>query len=425
MELYIVLAIMAFMIIGFVLNKWPFGLTAMTCCVLLVVTGVYTVPEAFSGLSNQNTVLIAGMFVLSAAFGKTSLLGRIQDKMVALKGKNGLVLLVAIYAVIILFACFLPTTAEMTMMLMFLVALGSSGDITPSRMTIPILAMISIWGQKIPLGIGATIYASTNVFYEGMVTDGSQLLGVMDMFKMSVVPCAILTLYCLFAYKLMPNDAFDASKLKAQKKEKAELSGFHEKVIYTVFALVMISLFFSARLGPLMYAVPALGVLVLAYTKAMSVKEIVGALTQDAIWMAAGVLVMANALGASGAGEVIGNMILKILGGNPSGMFVLFVFAIVTIIMTTFMSNAATKNVLVPIAASTCLAAGWDPRGAVLIVVFCSNVAIAFPSGSPACGIAYAAGGYKIPQTLKFTAPFIIIAVISIVISANLFFPVI
>lgn len=85
---------------------------------------MYTVPEAFSGLSNQNTVLIAGMFVLSAAFGKTSPLGRIQDKMVALKGKNGLVLLVAIYAVIILFACFLPTTAEMTMMLMFLVALG-------------------------------------------------------------------------------------------------------------------------------------------------------------------------------------------------------------------------------------------------------------------------------------------------------------
>ena len=40
MELYIVLAIMAFMIVGFVLNKWPFGLTAMTCCVLLAVTGV-------------------------------------------------------------------------------------------------------------------------------------------------------------------------------------------------------------------------------------------------------------------------------------------------------------------------------------------------------------------------------------------------
>lgn len=424
MELYIVLAIMAFMIIGFVLNKWPFGLTAMTCVALLVVTGIYTVPEAFSGLSNQNTVLVAGMFVISAAFGKTSLLGKIQDRMIALKGKNGLVLLIAIYAVIILFACFLPTTAEMTMMLMFLIALGNSGDITPSRMTIPILAMISIWGQKIPLGMGAAVYASTNVFYEGMVTDSSHLLGVLDLFKMSIIPCTILTIYCLFAYKLMPNDAFDSSKLKSQKKEKEAISKVHENIIYGVFLVVMVSLFFSRQLGNLMYVVPILGVLVLAYTKSMSIKEIIGALTQDAIWMAAGVLVMANALGSSGAGEVIGNMILKILGGSPSGIFVLFVFAIVTIIMTTFMSNAATKNVLIPIAASTCLAAGWDPRGAVLIVVFCSNVAIAFPSGSPACGIAYAAGGYKLTDTLKFTLPFIILAVVTVVFSADFFFPV-
>ena len=101
----------------------------------------------------------------------------------------------------------------------------------------------------------------------------------------------------------------------------------------------------------------------------------------------------------------------------------MLVFAVVTTVMTTFMSNTATRNVLVPIAASTCMAAGWDPRGVVLIVAFCDNVAIAFPSGSPACGIAYAAGGYKITKTLKFTLPFILIAIASIVFSANLFFP--
>ena len=100
------------------------------------------------------------------------------------------------------------------------------------------------------------------------------------------------------------------------------------------------------------------------------------------------------------------------------------VFALVTVLMTTFMSNTATRNVLVPIAASTCLAAGWDPRGVVLIVAFCANVAIAFPSGSPACGIAYAAGGYKISKTLKFTLPFIVLAIVSVVLSASLFFPI-
>lgn len=50
MELYIVLAIMVFMIFGFILNKWPFGVTTMVCCVLLALSGVFTIPQAFSGL---------------------------------------------------------------------------------------------------------------------------------------------------------------------------------------------------------------------------------------------------------------------------------------------------------------------------------------------------------------------------------------
>ena len=195
-------------------------------------------------------------------------------------------------------------------------------------------------------------------------------------------------------------------------------------MIYAVFLIVVISLFFNTQLGDVMYLMPVMGVLVLYFTKAMNLKEIVGALTGDPVWMIAGVLVMADALGATGAGEAIGNVILTILGGKPSGLFVMFVFAAVSVVMTTFMSNSATRNVLVPIAASTCIAAGWDPRGVVLIVAFCANVAIAFPSGSPACGIAYAACGYKLTDTFKFTIPFILIAVISIVLSANLCFPI-
>ncbi len=423
MELYIVLGIMAFMIFGFFLNKWPFGITTMICCIALVVTGVYGVKDAFSGFSSQNLILLAPMFAMSAAFGKTSLLTKIQNRMIDLKGKSGLALLIAMYAIIILLAAFLPTTAMMTIMLMFLMALGDTGDITPARMTIPILAMISIWGTKLPIGMGATSYITLNAFYEGMAADEGQLLTILDQFKVSVIPCTVCTLYCLFAYKLMPNDTYDATKLKSVK-EKETIPKRDETIIYAAFAVVMVSLFFSKALGDIMYVMPAIGIVVLLLTKAMSVKEVTTAMTQDAVWMIAGVLVMADALGDTGAGEMIGSMILKVLGGNPSGLTVMVVFALVTVLMTTFMSNTATRNVLVPIAASTCLAAGWDPRGVVLIVAFCANVAIAFPSGSPACGIAYAAGGYKISKTLKFTLPFIVLAIVSVVLSASLFFPI-
>lgn len=84
MELYIVIGIFLFMIVSFCLNKWPFGLTTMTCCILLVVTGIMPIEEAFSGFAMKNFVLIAGMYVLCDAFSKTSLLASIRNKVLSM-----------------------------------------------------------------------------------------------------------------------------------------------------------------------------------------------------------------------------------------------------------------------------------------------------------------------------------------------------
>ena len=144
MQLYIVLALLAFMIISFVIHKIPFGVTAMICCVMLVVTGFYTPVEAFSGFSNQNIILLAPMFALSAAFGKTSLLNKIQNQMTILKGKRGYLLLAAMFAFLAGLAAFIPTTAMMTIALMFITALGDTGDITPTTITKAVRFLIAI-----------------------------------------------------------------------------------------------------------------------------------------------------------------------------------------------------------------------------------------------------------------------------------------
>ncbi len=71
MNMYIVLAIAGVMIAGFLIGKWSFGLVAMTCAVLLVVTGQMPIETAFSGFAMKNFVLVAGIYVVSGAFGKT------------------------------------------------------------------------------------------------------------------------------------------------------------------------------------------------------------------------------------------------------------------------------------------------------------------------------------------------------------------
>lgn len=197
-----------------------------------------------------------------------------------------------------------------------------------------------------------------------------------------------------------------------------------EMLVYIVFIAVMLVLVLNKWTGSLMYVAPAVGVLVLIYAKVLNVQEAVQKMTSDMIWMIAGVLAVADALGSSGAGELIGSTILGLLGSNPHPLFVAFLFSAVTVIMTTFISNTATMNVLTPVAASVALAGGWDPRGLVLIIAVGNTLALGFPSGAAECAVCYAAGNYNPAKVLKFTLPYIILGISSMALTAYFMYPV-
>ena len=423
MQMYIVLAITAFMIISFLIGKIPYGVTTMTCCALLAITGYYDVPQAFSGLANKTTILIAGMFALAYAFGKTSLINKIRAKMTAIKGKSGMVLLLFLFGITIILSQLMGRTAVLSIMILFVASLDDADEMSPSRMVTAIFAIIAAWSLKVPVARGATTSATANAYYDGIVSDPALMLQTGDFIKVSLIPCVALTVYCLFAWKLIPSHPIDSSDVKEVKKTEA-ISKKDEICINVVFIGVMIAFFFGNKLGSLMNLAPAVGVLILIYTKSLKVKEAVNSMTGDMVWMIAGVLVMSDAMGSSGVGELIGKGILSILGENPSSWFVLTVFAIATIVMTTFMSNTGTAAILTPIAASMALVAGMDPRGIVLIINIASIMAIAFPSGSAECALMFAAGRHSPVGLLKFTLPYLALAVITLVISVSIFFPV-
>ena len=139
MEMYIVLAVTLFMMVMFIWHKVPFGVTTMTCCALLAATGVVDLQAAFSGFGNKIVVLIAPMLALSSVLTKTSLVARISSMMEAMKGKRGILLVVIFYLVGAVFAQFIPSTAVITIMVVFLMTLGDTGDITAKRLLLPLL----------------------------------------------------------------------------------------------------------------------------------------------------------------------------------------------------------------------------------------------------------------------------------------------
>ena len=190
MEMYIVLAITLFMMVMFIWNKVPFGVTTMTCCLLLAMFGIVDIPKAFGGFGNKIVVLIAPMLVLSAALGKTSLVMKISSVLNAAKGKRGTVLILVFYAVGMVMAQFIPTTAAISILVIFLLTLDNAGDITPKRLLLPLLGVMVGCKFRFPVGLGATL----NGMYEGVIGDHPEyMLSMLDPFKVAIIPMVVLT----------------------------------------------------------------------------------------------------------------------------------------------------------------------------------------------------------------------------------------
>ena len=411
MDLYITLAVTIGMMAMFIWGKYAYGLITMTCCVILAATGVLPLSGAFSGFCNQIVVLIAPTLALSEALKRTSLIGSFGTLLNKMKGTHGTLLILAFYAVGIIMAQFIPTTGSIAILIVFLATLGNTGDITTKRIMMPLLGVMVAWKFRTPIGLGATTFAMVNGFAGDILAPEFQLQ-LLDPFLYAIVPSLCLTIYCIFCWKLMPKDntAIDESKLK--KQAQVELLPMNKQyIVYGVFVVVVVLMLFN--LLNLRYLAPAIGVIILLFTGCLKVPEAVKPMTSDMIWMIAGVLAVADALSKSGASELIGSALQSGLAHVSNPYLICLIFSAVTVIMTTFLSNTATQAVLIPIAASICAAAGWDPRGLLLIIGTCNYFAIGFPSGSGEAAVTFAAAGYNPVKILKFTGPYLLIAIIS------------
>lgn len=422
-QMIIVLCILAFMVVMLLTHKLPYGVTGMICCVLFVLTGVADLKTAFSGLSSSTTIMVAPMIVVASALGKTSLIQRLRTVMNKLEGKSGIFLVLALCAVTIALSQLMGQIACISVMLLFVQTLDEDSDLSPARMLFLVATINCLATSKIPIGMGATMPGTINSYYEGLVGP-ENLLGIADFCKAGILPLIVGTIYCILFYKLIPNGGIDKSQVK-DVKEQEVLPKNKEYVIFGVFAMIMAGFMFTKQLGSdITNVLPAAGVLAFILFKVMPLKDIMMTLTSDMVWMIAGMSVMSTVLGQTGVGELIGETVLKILGGNPSGLFVTIVFCVACTIMTNFLSNMGTMALMSPIAAATALAGGMNVKAVVLTCCVSAWFAIVMPTGCSGAMMAFGIGNHNAFKLMKFTIPLVILLMISLVIGINLFFPI-
>jgi di/tricarboxylate transporter len=203
MEPIFVCILLVAVFMAFVKEWFPPDLVAMGAFVLLMISGVLPADKALLVFANPAPIIIACMFILSAALERTGTIDALGGWFEKVAGKKELRVLMVLMLVVAVMSAFVNNTPVVVVFLPIVLALARKHNLIASRLLIP-LSYAAIVG-----GTCTIIGTSTNLIAAGIAEEtGDKRLEEFGMFEMSrlgVVFVGITFVYMLLVgRKLLP-----------------------------------------------------------------------------------------------------------------------------------------------------------------------------------------------------------------------------
>ncbi|PQP35031.1 SLC13 family permease [Desulfobacteraceae bacterium SEEP-SAG9] len=201
----------------------------------------------------------------------------------------------------------------------------------------------------------------------------------------------------------------------------------HQEIVFRhkapLTALIFAAMVVSATAGLANIMVCALAaVFLMVLTGCLPLKEAYQALQGDVLMLIAGTIALGLAMDKTGASQFYAEVFLKLLEGF-SPVMILGGFILLTSISTQILSNNATAVLLLPIAISTALNLGVNPKPFIMAVVFGASACFATPIGYQTNLMVYGPGGYRFSDYFKLGIPLNLLVVILGTILVPRFWP--
>jgi di/tricarboxylate transporter len=135
------------------------------------------------------------------------------------------------------------------------------------------------------------------------------------------------------------------------------------------------------------------------------------ALQSNVLMLIAGTIALGTAMDKTGASHFYADQFIQALSGWSPQM-ILGGVIVLTSISTQLLSNNATAVLLLPIAISTALKLGVDPKPFIMAVCFGASACFATPIGYQTNLMVYGPGGYRFSDYFKLGVPLNLIVVV-------------
>ena len=416
-QITITLLFLLFAIVMFMWEKIPLGLTSMIVCVGLVVTGVLEWQTAFAGFIDSNVILFVAMFIVGGALFETGMANKIGG-IVTHFAKTERQLIVAIMVIVGVMSGFLSNTGTAAILIPVVIGIAAKSGYSRSRLLMPLVFAAAMGGNLTLIGAPGNMIAQS-----GMEGIGLKF-GFFDYAKVGVPILIVGIIYFAFiGYKFLPNKEGSDEGIFDESKDFSHVPKWKQYLSLVILLLTLVGMIFEEQLGIKLCVIGCMGALALMITGVISEKDALASIDLKTIFLFGGTLSLAAALEQTGAGELIAEKVIGMLGDNPSPYVLTFVIFMLCCVMTNFMSNTATTALMVPIGISIAQGMGTDPSAVLMACVIGGSCAYATPIGMPANTMVVTAGGYTFKDYAKAGVPMILVATVVSMILLPIFYP--
>ncbi len=418
--LQITVVILLCTIAAFISGKIRFSVISTGIILALILTKVSTPAEALSGFVNKNVVMFVAMFVIGAGLTRTSILDRTQSIVISYKEKPKTLILIAC-VVAGLLAVLTSATAAGAIMMPLLIGIANEIGTSRSRLLYPAMCVANVGAGMTFLGQGASNLAFSDIM---MKAGGTVPFGIWD-FTIARLPVMVIALvYMSFiGWKLLPEIPNESFEDNIKLKKTQALSPAKEKIAIIIIIATIVSMLFSKRLGIDMFILASFGAVALVIFGVLTENEALSSIHMPTVFLFAGVLPLSNAIKVTGAGDLVAEKLILMLGNTSSPYIIMAVFFLVPLVMTQVMSNIATIMIFIPLVSVAGVKIGVDPRALVMGVLIAGCTSILTPMASPPQALIMGPGGYKLIDYFKAGLPLVVIVAIFSILFLPILYP--
>jgi anion transporter len=216
----------------------------------------------------------------------------------------------------------------------------------------------------------------------------------------------------LIGKRFLPSGEATNAEIDEEAAAEAQASSNDPKKQWLVgLTLIAVILAMATSIVPLQVA-SVTGALFLVITKCLTEQQAYRGIDWVTIFLFAGMMPVATAMDKSGAGKLIADAVVGVMGGSPSPLMVTGILFVLSCGLTQFMSNTASAALLCPIGISIAQNIGADPHAVLMAIAVAASCAFATPVGTPPNTLVLGPGGYHFKDYIIAGTPLILVCLV-------------